>query len=288
MVGVNCIFNEIIPTYEEDYFNEIKKLKFQTAEETNTVEAFKHLVGMKYQDEDNLLEYQNTRVAEFKGYIVVYRAPVLGEDQRGHEEKSPIHVADVVRMMGGYRVGNRGPRTPGVGEVFPNQEVQLDNVDNGEAPRLSGVGGAVPHIVSTGDVPRLRPVLGRAVSQQKRRSVSAQIRSVSERRPCGLVDSDRSDTKAVASDRVQRRVQFKAVGGSKASDQANCDSDANLGSKAPRSESNALRGVGRRAVSSEQHELADLEVQSVKSDGPSLVARREYGPLRNYRLRESG
>ena len=26
MVGVNCTFNEIIPTYEEDYFNEIKKL----------------------------------------------------------------------------------------------------------------------------------------------------------------------------------------------------------------------------------------------------------------------
>jgi len=130
MVGVNCTFNEIIPTYEEDYFNEIKKLKFQTAEETNTVEAFNHLVGMKYQDEDNQLEYQNTRVAEFKGYIVVYRAPVLGEDQHGLEEKSPIHVADVVRMMGGYRVGNRGPRTPGGEEVFPNQEVQLDNVDN--------------------------------------------------------------------------------------------------------------------------------------------------------------
>ena len=87
------------------------------------MKAFKHLVGMKYQDEDNQLEYQNTRVAEFKGYIVVYRAPVLGEDQRGHEEKSPIYVADVIRMMGGYRVGNGGPRTPGVGEVFPNQEV---------------------------------------------------------------------------------------------------------------------------------------------------------------------
>jgi len=83
---------------------------------------------------------------------------VLGEDQRGHEEKSPIKFADSVIMMGRYSAGNRGPRTPGVGEVFPNQEVQLDSVDNGEAPRLSGVGGAVPHIVSTGDVPRLRPV----------------------------------------------------------------------------------------------------------------------------------
>ena len=93
----------------------------------------------------------------------------------------------------------------------------------------------------------------------------------------------------MASDRVQRRVQFKAVGGSKAPDEAR--SNANLDKtqlEAPRTEFNALSGVGRRAVSSEQHELADLEVQSVKSDGPSLVARREYGPLRNYRLRESG
>ncbi len=42
-------------------------------------------------------------------------------------------------MMGGYRVGSRGPRTPGEEEVFPNQEVQLGNVDNCKAPRLSGV-----------------------------------------------------------------------------------------------------------------------------------------------------
>ena len=34
----------------------------------------------------------------FKGYIVVYRAPVLGEDQLGREEKAHIHVADVARM----------------------------------------------------------------------------------------------------------------------------------------------------------------------------------------------
>ena len=101
-------------------------------------------LALKYQDEDDLLEYQNTCVAEFKDHIVVYRAPVLGEDQRGLEEKSPIHVADVVRMMGGYRVGR-----------------------------------AVPHIVSTGDVPRLRSVVGGAVPQQKRRSGSEQIRRCS-------------------------------------------------------------------------------------------------------------
>ena len=71
------------------------------------------------------------------------------------------------------------------------------------------------------------------------------------------------------SDRVQRRVQFEVVGGSKAPDQARSD-------KAPRTGFNALSGVGRRAVSSEQHELANLEVQSPKSFGPNLVARRVY------------
>ena len=31
----------------------------------------------------------------FKGYVVVYRALVLGEDKLGREEKAHIHVADV-------------------------------------------------------------------------------------------------------------------------------------------------------------------------------------------------
>jgi hypothetical protein len=81
---------------------------------------------------------------------------VLGEDQRGHEEKSPIKFADAVIMMGRYSAGNRGPRTPGVGEVFLNQEVQLDSVDNGEATRLSGMG---THIVSTGAMRRNHPFM---------------------------------------------------------------------------------------------------------------------------------
>ncbi len=79
------------------------------------------------------------------------------------------------------------------------------------------------------------------------------------------------------SDRVQRRVQFEVVGRSKASDQARSD-------KAPRTGLNALSGVGRRAVSSEQYELANLEVQLAKSIGPNLVGRRVYSLLRNYRM----
>ena len=61
------------------------------------IEDFAYLIGKKYRDID-MLEYMNTRIAEYKGYIVVYRAPVL-VNRTGREEKSPIHVADVVRLM---------------------------------------------------------------------------------------------------------------------------------------------------------------------------------------------
>ena len=36
----------------------------------------------------------------WKGLIVAYRAPVLADGKIGREEKSPIHVADVMRMSG--------------------------------------------------------------------------------------------------------------------------------------------------------------------------------------------
>ena len=53
----------------------------------------------RYQDDENGFEYENTRIVEFKGHIVAYRAPVLENNQLGLEEKAPIHVADVVRMV---------------------------------------------------------------------------------------------------------------------------------------------------------------------------------------------
>ena len=37
---MNSIFNEIIPSYEEEYFNEINKLKFDTAKDESTVAEF--------------------------------------------------------------------------------------------------------------------------------------------------------------------------------------------------------------------------------------------------------
>ena len=95
---MNITFNEVIPSYAEEYYNEIDKLSFEVAPDESTVEDFQHLVGEIYSDDDTLLEFVTTRIAEYKGLIVAYRAPVLDSGRTGREEKSPIHVADVIRM----------------------------------------------------------------------------------------------------------------------------------------------------------------------------------------------
>ena len=96
-MGVNVTFNEVIPSYAEEYYNELNKLSFEVAKNESTVDSFQHLVGENYFDDDTLLEFVTTRVVEYKGLIVAYRAPVLN-GRTGREEKSPIHVADVIRM----------------------------------------------------------------------------------------------------------------------------------------------------------------------------------------------
>ena len=50
-----------------------------------------------YFKDDMLLKFV-IRGVERKGLIVEVRAPVLADGRTGREEKSPIHVADVVRM----------------------------------------------------------------------------------------------------------------------------------------------------------------------------------------------
>ena len=61
---------------------------------------FEHLAGVCYIDDESLLEFETTRVTLYQGLIVGYRAPVLSSGMLGREEKSPIHVADIVRMNG--------------------------------------------------------------------------------------------------------------------------------------------------------------------------------------------
>ena len=41
VVGVHVIFNENIPSYTDEYFNDIRKLSFETVEDASTVKAFR-------------------------------------------------------------------------------------------------------------------------------------------------------------------------------------------------------------------------------------------------------
>ena len=100
VVGVNCIFNEVIPTYAEEYFHELNKMQVEMVKTPSAVEEFEHLVGLSYIDDESGLEFETTRVLTHKGLIVGYRAPVLSNGKLGREEKSPIHIADIVRMHG--------------------------------------------------------------------------------------------------------------------------------------------------------------------------------------------
>ena len=40
LVGVNCLFNEIIPTYTEEYYNESQKLKFELVQDTRDEKSY--------------------------------------------------------------------------------------------------------------------------------------------------------------------------------------------------------------------------------------------------------
>jgi len=62
IVGVNCVFNEIIPSYRDEYFNELKKLEFQLVNDESTVEHYQHLVDESYIDDESLLMRSGRRV----------------------------------------------------------------------------------------------------------------------------------------------------------------------------------------------------------------------------------
>ncbi len=74
-------------------------MRFELAKEESIVEPFEHFVAVKYTDDELLLEFTTTRVVVLKGVIVAYQAPVNSKGSVGFEEKSPIHIADVVRMV---------------------------------------------------------------------------------------------------------------------------------------------------------------------------------------------
>ena len=44
-------------------------MKFEMAANESTVESFEHFVGVRYTDDESLLEFETTRVALYKGSL---------------------------------------------------------------------------------------------------------------------------------------------------------------------------------------------------------------------------
>jgi hypothetical protein len=97
MVSVHCIFDEVIPDRENEYFQQIDQMytdiETQNAEQDN----FEYLVGTRHVDDEDGLEYVVTHVGKLRGNIVAWRAPWLNGHE-GHKESVSVHVADVARM----------------------------------------------------------------------------------------------------------------------------------------------------------------------------------------------
>ena len=101
----------MIPTYTEEYFAELNKIKIETVEDASSVSNLEYLIGVRFVDDESLLEFETTRVTTHKGLIVDYRAPVLRDGERGVEEKAHIHIADIVQERNCISKESYAPQT---------------------------------------------------------------------------------------------------------------------------------------------------------------------------------
>ena len=60
--GVHVLFNGIVPSYSECYYQKIKKLKIEVGEEESTVESFAYIQGICYTDDENYLELRMLKI----------------------------------------------------------------------------------------------------------------------------------------------------------------------------------------------------------------------------------
>ena len=70
IAGVNCLFDEIIPEYTEEYFNTVKEFEIEFVSDEQNINNLKHLVETNYLDDETRHEYTNTRITLDDGMIV--------------------------------------------------------------------------------------------------------------------------------------------------------------------------------------------------------------------------
>jgi hypothetical protein len=176
---VHVTFNEVIPDYTAEYYQELSRLNILEETKPAAVEDFVHLIGETYFDDETLIKYINTRLHVIDGYIVMYRCPILADDARGREEPAPIHIADVVRMMG----------TP------PSDEQLRLSVERKELAKELARKLASPKVAT--DVP---------------------AKATSHKRPRGLATSDTSSRQRAAKGPKELRAWLKESSSSKTVD----------------------------------------------------------------------
>jgi hypothetical protein len=97
LISVYCIFDEVIPERDEEYFKENDEIYLDIENQNGLQEDFNYLVSTRHVDDEDGLEYVVTRVGKLRGDVVAWRAPRLN-GHVGHEESVSIHVADVARL----------------------------------------------------------------------------------------------------------------------------------------------------------------------------------------------
>ena len=132
VTSIHVLFDENIPTREEEYFLEIDALKVKVADAPKTTEDFKHLIGMYHIDDESSLLYVVNRIVVRKGLIVAYRSLVTAGTAT-IEDTTPIHIADVERMTLASGAGDR----PWVAPTCPQSESGRESANESQGCLLS-------------------------------------------------------------------------------------------------------------------------------------------------------
>ncbi len=100
ITSVHVRFNEDIPDYRIEYFQELKNEMILEQTKDRNAEDYLYLVGTKHIDDEDLIKYVVTGIGIINNghkHIIAYRSPIfLGLHQ--HHKSESVHVADVERM----------------------------------------------------------------------------------------------------------------------------------------------------------------------------------------------
>ena len=144
-MGVNCMFIEIILEYTDEYYNTINSLMIEMAKDEKNIESCIHLAGTSNTDNENQQLYQNTRITLYDALIVAYRTRVKSNGTIGNDEKSPIHIADVIETM-----GSKPSRHEAIEEIWSEKSKTADSdlITRGLLVTTSRTRGNIDPVVS--------------------------------------------------------------------------------------------------------------------------------------------